>query len=170
MVTRLHGKMGRDSASGFRDFCFLFRMTLRRTILALKLVVAFTGFCAARASGTNGPTMSQVLTNSKPSDWRSLDPENTLYLDLGMGRVVIELAADFATQHVANVRALAREHYFDGLAIIRAQDNYVVQWGDPNADKPALKRKLKQAKATLPAESEFDLPMDPRIPFTKLPD
>jgi peptidylprolyl isomerase len=112
--------------------------------------------------------MARVLADSKASDWRPLDPENTLYLDLASGRVVIELAPDFATQHVANVKALAREHYFDGLAIIRAQDNYVVQWGDPNADKPDLKRKIKNAKATLPAE--FDRSIESRVPFTKLPD
>jgi peptidylprolyl isomerase len=112
--------------------------------------------------------MARVLAESKPSDWRPLDPQNTLYLDLASGRVVIELAPEFATQHVVNVKALAREHYFDGLAIIRAQDNYVVQWGDPNAEKPELKRKIKTAKATLPAE--FDRSIDSRIPFTKLPD
>ena len=142
-------------------------MKFSRALLILISTLAGIGV-AFGAESTNAPTMAQVLAGSKPSDWRSLDPENTLYLDLATGRVVIELAADFATQHVANVKALAREHYFDGLAIIRAQDNYVVQWGDPNADKPALKRKLKQAKETLPAE--FDRPMDPRIPFTKLPD
>ena len=42
---------------------------------------------------------------------------------------MIELAPVFAPNHVLNVKALAREGYFDGLAIIRAQDNYVVQWG-----------------------------------------
>ena len=122
----------------------------------------------AADSPTNALTIARVLADSKPSDWRPLIPENTLYLYLASGRVVIELAPDFATQHVANVKALAREHYFDGLAIIRAQDNYVVQWGDPNAEKPDLKRKIKNAKATLPAE--FDRPIDARIPFTKLPD
>ena len=141
-------------------------MSLRRTLIVISTLAGIGA--SFGADPTNAPTMAQVLADSKPSDWRSLDPENTLYLDLATGRVVIELAPDFATQHVANVKALAREHYFDGLAIIRAQDNYVVQWGDPNADKPALKRKLKQAKETLPAE--FDRPMDPRIPFTKLPD
>ena len=42
----------------------------------------------------------------------------------------------FAPHHVANVTALARGGYFDGLAIVRAQDNYVVQWADPDAKKP----------------------------------
>src|SRR5256885_1225054 len=81
-------------------------------------------------------TMSNLLARSKPTDWRPLDPENTLYVELAAGRVVIELAPAFAPNHVANVKALAREHYYDGLAIVRCQDNYVVQWGDPEAEKP----------------------------------
>jgi peptidylprolyl isomerase len=44
--------------------------------------------------------------------------------------VVIELATRAVPQHAANLKLLARAHYFDGLAIIRAQDNYVVQWDD----------------------------------------
>src|SRR2546430_13993097 len=123
---------------------------------------------AAESATNSAPTMAAVLANSKASDWRTLNPENTLYLELGTGRVVIELAPDFAPLHVANVKALVRERYFDGLAIIRAQDNYVVQWADPNAEKPDLKRKIKTAKATLPAE--FERSIDSHIPFTKLPD
>src|SRR5205085_5777443 len=71
------------------------------------------------------PTMAEVLAASKPGDWRTLDPENTLYVEFAAGRVVIEMAPLFAPRHVANVKALAREKYFDGLAIVRVQDNYV---------------------------------------------
>src|SRR3954469_21833748 len=60
-------------------------------------------------------TMADVLATSKPTDWRALDPENTVYMDLPSGRVVIELAPQFAPQHAANVRALVREGFFDGL-------------------------------------------------------
>jgi peptidylprolyl isomerase len=112
--------------------------------------------------------MAEVLKVSTPDDWRPLDPENTLYVELAAGRVVIELAPEFAPKHVANVKALAREHYFDGLAIIRAQDNYVVQWADPNADNPQLARKPRGAAKTLPAE--FDHDFTSSIPFTRLPD
>jgi len=115
-----------------------------------------------------GPTLSNILATSKSTDWRAPDPENTLYLELASGRVVIELAPAFAPRHVGNVKALAREHYFDGLAIIRCQDNYVVQWGDPNADNPALKRKIQHAQATLPPE--FERATDPKLSFTRLPD
>ena len=78
-------------------------------------------------------TMSEVLAASTDVDWRTPDPRHTLYLELASGRVVIELAPEFAPRHVANIEALVRERYFDGLAILRSQDNYVVQWGDPAA-------------------------------------
>jgi len=122
----------------------------------------------AGQGGRKGPTMVEVLAGSVSADWRPLDPENTIYLELAAGRVVIELAPAFAPKHVANVKALAREHYFDGLAILRAQDNYVVQWGDPDAEKPGLARKIQRAQRTLPAE--FRRPFDRKIPFTPLPD
>ena len=99
-------------------------------LAAVPLLLAATNSMAA------GKTMADVLAASKPADWRPLDPQNTLYLDLPKGRVVIELAPQFAPSHIANIRALTRSKYFDGLAIVRSQENYVVQWGDPDAKKP----------------------------------
>jgi len=107
-------------------------------------------------------TTTEVLAQSTPADWRALDPQRTLYLELPAGRVIIELAPEFAPNHVANILALVREHYFDGLAVMRVQDNYVVQWGD--ADN---KRAIHTAKKTLNAE--FDRPAK-GVPFTRLPD
>lgn len=112
--------------------------------------------------------MAEALAATQPGDWRSLDPDNTLYMQLASGRVVIELAPAFAPRHVANVKALVREHYYDGLAIVRVQDNYVVQWADPNAEKPGLARPIHGAQRTLPPE--FDRMLDGRLPFTRLPD
>jgi peptidylprolyl isomerase len=104
--------------------------------------------------------IAEIIQGSAPSDWRTPDPENLVFLDLPAGRVTIELAPRFAPNHVKNVRALVREGYFDGLTILRVQDNYVTQWGDPDEKNP---RKIKTAKATLPAEFERasrDLPFD----------
>jgi peptidylprolyl isomerase len=122
----------------------------------------------AEPSHLKAPGMSELLARSKPGDWREVDPENTLYLDLPTGRVVIELSSIFASNHVGNIKALTREHYFDGLAVLRVQDNYVTQWGDPNADKPNGAKKIQKARRTLPGE--FDQALDPKQPFTRLPD
>lgn len=109
-----------------------------------------------------GRTMADVLAASKPSDWRPLDSNNTLYMDLPSGRVVIELQPDFAPKHAVNLRALARARYFDGLAVTRSQDNFVVQWGEADAKKP-----LGDAKKALPPE--FTRPAA-GLSFTVLPD
>ncbi len=124
--------------------------------------------CAGVTGGRKPQVMADVLAASSPSDWRELDPENTLYVEFARDRAVIELAPAFAPKHVANVKALAREGYYDGLAIVRVQDNYVVQWADPDAENPAQARTIQHAHKTLPAE--FDRALDPKLPFTRLPD
>jgi peptidylprolyl isomerase len=106
---------------------------------ALMVAMLATGAGATCASDPRPPGVVEspqdVLARSAPTDWRALDPTNTLYLELPGGRVVIELAPQFAPGHVANIKALVRAHYFDGLNIIRVQDNYVVQWGDPDGKR-----------------------------------
>jgi peptidylprolyl isomerase len=111
---------------------------------------------------------ADVLAASKASDWRRLDDENLLYFDFSKGPVVIELNPDFAPEHVKNIKKLVGEKFWDGLAIVRVQDNYVVQWGDPNAEKPELKKKIKTAKETL--KPEFDRVYSEKLSFTSLPD
>jgi cyclophilin family peptidyl-prolyl cis-trans isomerase len=103
-------------------------------------------------------TVADLLANSPAADWRRPDPEDTLYMDLARGRVVIELASRVAPQHVANIRALARAHYFDGLAIIRVQDNYVVQWDDPDHHRPvpAGVRAAVEFTAAAGADARFE--------------
>jgi peptidylprolyl isomerase len=137
-----------------------------RTAAVASLAVIAQMSLAATALGADAArplTMSEVLEASKPSDWRPLDPENTLYVQLETGRVVIELAPDFVPMHATNLRTLVRGGYFDGLPVIRSQDNYVVQWGDPDG-----KRSLGKASATLPPE--FTVAWTPALPFTRLPD
>src|SRR5277367_1855295 len=109
------------------------------------------------------PSMPEVLAASSPSDWRPLDPENTLYVELPSGRVVIELAPAFAPLHVNNIKTLARAGYFNGLAVIREQDNYVAQWGDPEHRHPLPAGIGKVAP-------EFDFPIPEHMSFATLPD
>jgi peptidylprolyl isomerase len=141
----------------------------KKALTAGALALAALAHPAAHAAESKPlaakPSVADVIKASKASDWRALDPENTLYMELPGGRVIIELAPDFAPNHAANIKALVRENYFDGLAVIRSQDNFVAQWGDPDETNP---RPMKTAKAKLKAE--FTIPMKNDKHFTRLPD
>jgi peptidylprolyl isomerase len=83
------------------------------------------------------PDPNETVKNSAAVDWRDVDPDNLLVMDLADGgRVAIELATDFAPVHVANVRALARGNWWTPSSVYRVQENYVVQWGLNESDKP----------------------------------
>src|SRR5271165_7592831 len=120
-------------------------------------------FLSTAAPAAKHPSMPEVLAASTPADWRPLDPDNTLYVELPGGRVVIELAPAFAPLHVANIKTLTRARYFDSLSIIRVQDNYVAQWGDPDNRHPLPAGVGKVAP-------EFDTVIWPHMSFTRLPD
>jgi cyclophilin family peptidyl-prolyl cis-trans isomerase len=136
------------------------------------LVTALLAGALAAGAQTPSPdakprSMQEILDGSKAADWRNLDPMRTLYMDLDAGRVVIELAPEFAPAHVANIRALAKGGYWNGLSINRSQDNFVVQWGDPAEEEKDRKPLSKGAKPKLPAEFTRS---NRNIPFTPLPD
>jgi cyclophilin family peptidyl-prolyl cis-trans isomerase len=117
------------------------------------------------------PTSQELLAKSGAAEWRRPDPDNLLVMQLATGRVLIELAPDFTPRHAANIRTLVRQHYFDGLAIVRVQDNFVTQWDDPAGDDgsdPKKLRSLGKASSTLPPE--FTRSIDPKLAWTALPD
>lgn len=145
---------------------------ITRTALAAVLSLSLLGpgapLTAQEPAAAPKPrTMQEILDASTARDWRDLDPARTLYMDLDSGRVVIELAPEFAPAHVANIRAMARAGYWNGLSINRSQDNFVVQWGDPAEEDKDRKPLPKAAKAKLPAEFTRS---NRNIPFTPLPD
>jgi peptidylprolyl isomerase len=107
-------------------------------------------------------TGAEVLAATRPQDWHALDPQNTVYFELPGGRVIVELAPQFAPRYVANIKLLVRQGYFDELGIERVQDNYVAQWGDASHQRP-----LGAAARTLPAEFMVAVR---DVPFTALPD
>jgi peptidylprolyl isomerase len=113
------------------------------------LTVAAAPAAAAGSVTKKTLTTAEVLAESTPADWRAIDPQSTLYMDLPAGRVIIELAPQFAPHYVANVETLARQGYFNGLWVERVQDNYVAQWGDPDGKKP-----VGNAQSSVAAEFE----------------
>jgi peptidylprolyl isomerase len=60
-----------------------------------------------------------------------LDKENTLYLDLEAGRVVIAMRPDVAPKHVARIKELARQGFYDGVIFHRVIAGFMAQTGDP---------------------------------------
>ncbi|MEO6184988.1 MAG: peptidylprolyl isomerase, partial [Steroidobacteraceae bacterium] len=137
-----------------------------RTLPACLLLVS-AALPAADNSGTAYRSPADIISAAPADAWRTPDPANLLYLELDSGRVIIELAPAFAPAHVGNIRALAHEKYWDGTAIYRTQDNFVVQFGDPDGDDPAKARPLGSAKSRLPAEFHRDAK---GLPFDQLPD
>ena len=80
------------------------------------------------------PDPNAAVSEAPADAWRTIAPENLLVVELREGgRVLIELAPDFAPVHVANVRAFARGGWWNDAAIYRVQDNYVAQWGNGDA-------------------------------------
>jgi len=141
-------------------------MTLRPTLLALALMLSPLPALAADAPAKYR-SAQEILATSPDSDWHVPAADNLLYMDLDGGRVIIELAPGFAPEHAGNIRTLAREGFWNGTSIYRSQDNFVVQFGDADADDPARARPLGSARTHLPAE--FQRPAR-GLAFTALPD
>jgi peptidylprolyl isomerase len=100
--------------------------------------LALLPLVAAQAPAPPKPkTPSDITAGAPRSDWREVSPEDLLLFEMADGKkVVMQLAPDFAPVHVANIRALAKGGWWDGAKIYRVQDNYVVQWGNNESEKP----------------------------------
>ncbi|MCB9990973.1 MAG: peptidylprolyl isomerase [Rhodospirillales bacterium] len=72
-----------------------------------------------------------IMTASAAGTAQAADPENTLYLELDSGRVVIEMMPDIAPQHVERIKKLTREGFYDGVVWHRVIDGFMAQTGDP---------------------------------------
>lgn len=100
------------------------------------------------------------------------DPENTLYLDLVYGRVVIEMRPDLAPGHVERIKELTREGFYDGVKFHRVIEDFMAQTGDPTGtgtggsgrklraefnNTPHLRGVVSMARANSPhsADSQF---------------
>ena len=69
--------------------------------------------------------------NSGKAEEVKVDLENRLYLQLKDGRVVIDLMPNIAPKHVARIKELAREKFYDGIVFHRVIDGFMAQTGDP---------------------------------------
>jgi len=74
-------------------------------------------------------TIGLIMTLSE--DARAGDPENTLVMEIEHGTVVIEMFPDVAPKHVARIKELTREGFYDGVVFHRVMDGFMAQTGDP---------------------------------------
>jgi peptidylprolyl isomerase len=112
---------------------------------------------AAAAGRPMGPTAA---------DWRTPDPNNVLVIDTNKGRIVVEMIPEIAPQHVARMRELAHEKFFDGQKFFRVVENFMDQTGDPQntgtggSDKPNVPAEFTFRRG---AETPFVLAADQAV-------
>jgi peptidylprolyl isomerase len=147
---------------------------MHKTLIALAALLAASPALpqasAAIAAGQTKPSAlapSEIVAKAPKADWVAIPASDLLAMDLAPDakgkprRVVIQLMPPpFSQGWIGNIRKLAAAKFWDGTSINRVQDNYVVQWGDPDAEDKAKARKLPDGLATMPQEaylSDLDL-------------
>ena len=88
---------------------------------------------AAAAVAATGPAVASKVA-FPAEDWRVLNPENALIYETTKGRIIVELAPEMAPGHVARVKILAREGFYNGLSFHRVVSDFMAQGGDPKGD------------------------------------
>ncbi|WP_046347490.1 peptidylprolyl isomerase [Sphingomonas changbaiensis] len=109
---------------------------------------------ATPSSATAPKAPSEIVAAAPAADWVDIAPNDLLVMQLapdrdGAGRkVVIQLMPPpFSQPWIANIRTLAKAHWWDGTAVTRVQDNYVAQWGDPTEKKPLPAAMMKTTES-----------------------
>lgn len=139
------------------------RLITRQTSRALAIAACLATLAFSPLAIAAAPSLTQIIESAPAVDWRTIDPADLLVMTLPHGRVVIELAPQFAPNHVLNVKQLTRAGFFDGLSVVREQDDYVAQWGDADSAHPTGDGKLE-------LKAEFDRPYANGEPFVALQD
>lgn len=141
---------------------------MHKTLIALAALLAASPALpqasAAIAAGQTKPSAlapSEIVAKSPKADWTGIAASDLLVMDLAPDakgrprRVVIQLIPPpFSQGWVGNIRKLVAAKFWDGTAINRVQDNYVVQWGDPDAEDKVKAKKMPDGLAVMP-ESDY---------------
>lgn len=94
---------------------------------------------ASAISAQPAPSPTEIVAKAAVGEWQAVPADDLLLLEFAGGRkLAIQLAPAYAPTHIANIRRLIADGWFQRhAAIVRVQENYVVQWGDPT-EKAAL--------------------------------
>lgn len=119
--------------------------------------VSVAATAAPKAKSPAAPPAAPTSAAPGPADWRTPDPNDVLVIDTNKGRILVEMVPEVAPQHVAQIRALAHENFYDGLRFFRVIDKFMDQTGDPQNNGQG-----GSPKPNIPAEFTFrrgsDLP------------
>lgn len=137
------------------------------TCAALALSVSA---CAAEAPQDAAPTATAPVAAptatvdtaafaAPDSAWRTVDPENLMLIDTDYGMIGVELYPEIAPKHVAQIKALTRQGFYDFITFHRVIDGFMNQTGDPKGDGTG--------DSALPdVEAEFTFRRSPAMPIT----
>ena len=115
-----------------------------KPLISFAAALAFAAPSFAQEETETSPSPNQIVDAASPEEWLAIPAEDLLVMTLAPDaegnprEVVIQLIPPpFSQGWVYNVKLLSRSQYYDGLAVIRVQDNYVTQWGDPADEENA---------------------------------
>jgi peptidylprolyl isomerase len=141
---------------------------MKRTILLAASAAALA--VAASAAPKAPPPAKPAAVAPAPApgaptaaDWRVPDPNDVLVIDTNKGRIIVEMLPEVAPLHVAQIRALAHENFYDGQRFFRVIDKFMDQTGDPQNNGQG-----GSSKPNIPAEFTFRRGSD--LPFVMAAD
>jgi peptidylprolyl isomerase len=118
--------------------------------------IALAAAALAQAATAQAPSPAAPAP-AGASDWRPLDPDNTVVVDTARGRFVVELRPEIAPGHVARIKALTRQGYYNGSQFYRVLKGFMAQTGDKGD---------KRYRSELPnLKAEFDFALTPATPY-----
>lgn len=130
----------------------------------LMLLIGVSTSAISQEQTQNKPrTTGEIIGQSTASDWRPLDQDNSLYIQLESGLVIVEMAPLFAPLHVSNTKALVRAGVFDNTSFYRVIDGFVAQGGP--ADTSELKAPVD---GQFSIKAEFTTAVTKQMLFTPL--
>lgn len=136
--------------------------------IAIAAALACACPAIAQDAPKGAPAPAEIVAAAPAGDWVAIAPSDLLVMTLAPDRdgkprqVVIQLMPPpFSQGWVRNIRTLAAARWWDGLSINRVQDNYVVQWGDPDAEDKAKAKALPPGLLKV-AETEYVIDPTPR--------
>ena len=134
---------------------------MNRTLFCALAAVSLAIPAAAQEAPKGAPSPNEIIAAAPASEWTAIALEDLLVMTLAPDaegnprQVVIQLMpAPFSQGWVDNIRTFARAKWYDNISVNRVQDNYVVQWGDPNYDNPEATGEVKPLPEGLKVMSE----------------